>query len=130
MAKTNFLSATYLDATLRATPYTGPVTLFVALFTTATDDTGGGTEVTDAGAYARTAITFGAAVVDTSDNDIAVIFPKATADWGIVTHVALFDTATHGAGQMQYHGAMVASAEILDTDTLIFQIGAFTVQES
>ena len=130
MAKTNFLSATHLDASLRATPYTGPATLFVALFTTATNDGGGGTEVLNAGAYARTTITFGAAAVDVSANDLAVLFPKATGDWGNVTHVALMDSATHGAGQMQYHGPMVVPAEILDTDTLIFQVGAFTVQES
>ena len=53
---TDFLENKIIDHMLRNQAYTPPTTVYVALFTTATTDAGGGTEVSG-GAYARQAVT-------------------------------------------------------------------------
>lgn len=101
-------------------------TRYLAAFTTATTDAGGGTEVTG-NAYARVAITpdmaaaagAGGSVLNTGD----VLFPVASGgSWGTITHVATFDAAT--VGNMIEHAALTASKIINDTDQLIIPIGS------
>ena len=78
-------------------------TPYLALFTAAPGELGGGTEVAG-GSYARQAITFGAPdgtkVVTTAD----ILFPVASAAWGTVTHFAVMDAAA--AGTMKWYGAV------------------------
>lgn len=88
-----------------------PANLYVALFTTATDDATGGTEVTG-GSYARKAVaaggwTRGTGGPGTATNTAAITFATATADWGTITHVAVYDAITGGNRIM--HGALTAS---------------------
>lgn len=89
--------------------------VYVALFTAAPSDAGGGTEVSG-GSYARVAVSKAAgswsAPADVSGSqeisNVAVIaFPTATADWGTVTHFGIFDAAT--VGNLIFHGALTAS---------------------
>ena len=55
----DYLEDKVLDHVFGGTAYTAPATLYVALYTVAPDDTGGGTEVTTTGtAYARQTATF------------------------------------------------------------------------
>jgi hypothetical protein len=54
---TNYLRTKIGAHTLKNTPYTSPSVVYVALFTTAVNVSGGGTEVTG-GSYARGAISF------------------------------------------------------------------------
>ena len=56
----NYLENALINATLRATTYTSPATVYVALFTTDPTDANSGTEVTGGG-YARTAVSFATA---------------------------------------------------------------------
>ena len=107
-----------IEHLVRQVAYTSPTTVYLALFTTATTDAGGGTEVTG-GSYARQAITFGAASGGTCTNSSAVSFtgmPAAT-----VTHAAIMDAST--AGNMLMHGALTASKTVGAGDTLTFAIG-------
>lgn len=60
-ALTNFLEQALLDHVFRGIAYTPPTTIYLALFTTAPDDAGGGVEVTG-GSYARQQVTFSPAV--------------------------------------------------------------------
>ena len=53
-AATDFLEDKILNHVFRNVAYTAPATVYVGLFTTATTDAGGGTEVTGGG-YARQA---------------------------------------------------------------------------
>ena len=70
-------------------------------------------EVADSGSYARTAITFDAAASRRVTQAAAVVFPEATGSWGTVTHWAVLDSATHGAGNMLAHGAFGASFAVV-----------------
>lgn len=129
MAASDYLEQRVLDFVLRAAAeftFTSPTTVYVALFTSATDDTGGGTEVTNAGAYARTAVTFGAIGAATDgimSNSAEVAFPQATGDWGTVGWIALTDNATYGTGNWLYHGALDASKVVDTNDTFKIAIG-------
>lgn len=103
---------------------TRPTTRYVALFTSATSDAGGGTEVSG-GSYARTAATFGAASGGAASNSGTVTFPTATASWGTVTHVAIYDAST--GGNMLAHGALTASKTVDSGDTFSIAAGALSL---
>lgn len=98
--------------------------LFVALYTAAPSDSGGGTEVTG-GAYARKVHDpADANWSDTSgtdghtDNATAITFVTATASWGTVTHIGIFDKLT--GGNLLFHGALTASKAVGNGDTFKF----------
>lgn len=76
---------------------TRPTTWYVALYTVAPGEGGGGTEVSG-GSYARQAVTFtvsGTAPTQAA-NSAAVEFPTASASWGTVVAAAIFDASTSG----------------------------------
>lgn len=99
MQISNYLSAALLNEVLRNTAWTGPATVYLALYTSDPTAADTGTEVSG-GAYARQAIAFAAptlvAGAQTVVNSAEVAFPVATADWGLVTHVGLRTAATGG----------------------------------
>lgn len=98
---------------------TRPTAWYVALFTAAPNDAGGGTEVSG-GSYARQAVTF-TVTGDTASNSGAVNFTASGGDFGTVTHVGIFDASS--SGNLLWHGALSASKSIVDGDTLSFAIG-------
>ena len=101
--------------TLRSVAWTA-FAAYVALFTTATNDAGGGTEVTGGG-YARQLVGLSAAsgAGGSTSNAADITFPTATADWGTVTDVAIMDAAT--LGNMIMHSPLDASKTIAAGDT-------------
>lgn len=123
-AMSDDLETKLLNATLRNTSYTSPVTVYAALFTDATDDSGGGTEVSG-GSYARQACTFAAPSGGASTTSATITFPTATASWGTVTHAAIYDAVT--AGNSMFHGALTASKVVGDGDIFKFLAGDLTV---
>lgn len=99
MSFTNYLENEVLGHIFGGTTYAKPATLYLALFTAAPGEAGGGTEVTETGtAYTRQTITFTVTPGNpsTAINNAAVEFAAATASYGTVTHVAIFDAATGG----------------------------------
>lgn len=123
-AMSDDLETKLLNATLRNTSYTSPVTVYAALFTDATTDAGGGTEVAT-GSYARQALTFAAPSGGSSTTSGDTTFPTATADWGTVTHAAIYDAVT--GGNSMYHGALTASKLVNNGDIFKFLAGDLTV---
>lgn len=97
----DYLEAAIVNHIFRGTSFAAPTTLYVALYTAAPTDAGGGTEVTG-GSYARVAVTcnttnWGAPGTNgTTSNSNAITFPTATANWGNVVAVAFFDAASGG----------------------------------
>jgi hypothetical protein len=96
----DYLELELLDHVFGGSDYTRPATLYVGLFTAAPTDAGGGTEVTG-GSYARASVTnnatnFPAAAAGAKTNANAITFPTATASWGTVVAVGIFDAATSG----------------------------------
>jgi hypothetical protein len=105
----NYLENALINVTLRATAYTAPTTVYVALFTTDPTDAGSGTEVSG-GSYARTAVTFAAPSNGVTTNSADVTFPTCTLAWGTVTHIGLRDAST--SGNLLYHTPLDASKTI------------------
>jgi hypothetical protein len=112
MSFTNFLETEILDHVFAGAAYSAPGTHYLALFTAAPGETGGGTEVSTSGtAYARQSVAF-TTTGNTTSNSAAVEYPTATASMGTVTHVGVFDAATAG-NLMAY--ASLSSSKAIDT---------------
>lgn len=114
--------ALLLDWLMTTGTATRPTAWYVALYTAAPSDSGGGTEVSTGG-YARQSVTFAAATSPggTTSNTGTVSFTASGADYGLVTHIGIFDAVS--GGNLLWHGAMTASKTIADGDTLEFSVG-------
>lgn len=126
MSKTDYLEANLINHVLRAIAFPVPTTIYLALFTTAPTDAGGGVEVSG-GSYARQTVTFVAPTGGTTSNSATVLFPTATAAWGIVTSFALMDALV--GGNMLYFANLNASRDVQLNDTLSFPTGQLQVVE-
>jgi hypothetical protein len=120
----NFLENALINATLRATTYTSPATVYVSLWTSDPTDAGSGTEVSG-GSYARTSVTFGAPSNGVSTNNADVTFPTATGSWGTVGWIGLNDALT--SGNLLYHTALDASKTIDTGDIFKIATGNLSV---
>lgn len=126
MSKTNYLEEVLLNHVLRATPYASPAAVYVALFTTAPTETGGGVEVSGGG-YTRQSVTFSVPSGGTVSNTADIVFPVATAPWGVITAFAVMDAAA--AGNMLYYGNLTATRDVQVNDQIKFPVGQLIVQE-
>ena len=120
----NYLENALVNATLRATTYTSPATVYVALFTTDPTDANSGTEVSD-GAYARTAVTFAAPSNGVTTNSADVTFPTCTLAWGVVSHIGIYDAST--SGNLLYHTPLDASKTVDTADIFKISSGSLSV---
>lgn len=119
-AASDYLENALLDHVLRNTAYTSPTTVYLALFTAAPSDAGGGTEVTGNG-YSRQAMTFAAASGGTISTSADISFTASGGNFGTVTHFGIFDAST--VGNLLVHGALSASRTVNDGETLTFATG-------
>lgn len=131
MSKSDYLEGKVLDHLLGRTTYTAPATVYVALYTTAPTDAGGGTEVSGGG-YARKAVTndatnWPAASSSTKSNGTAITFDEATANWGTVVAWGLFDASS--GGNLLYWGTLTQNQAVNSGSTASFAIGALTILE-
>jgi hypothetical protein len=127
-AASNYLENKILDHVLTATAYTQP-SRYLALFTADPGEAGAFTnEISTSGtAYARQAVTFAAASSGSSATNATVTFPTATANWGTVSHVAIVDGDTEGAGNVLFYGAVTVSKLIETGDTFQISSGNLTI---
>jgi len=113
------------------TAYTSVATVYVALCTADPTDTATGAsmnEVANANAYARTAVTFGAAATRKVVQSGAVTFPQATGTWGTITHWTIVDTQTYGSGNVLAHGSFTSSFAPVTGNTPTIPSGELQVQ--
>jgi hypothetical protein len=95
MSFSNFLETEILDHVFAGAAYTAPSTKYLALFTAVADgEAGSVTEVTGGG-YARQTVAFTTSG-NTTSNNAAVEYPTATANYGTVTHVGVYDASSSG----------------------------------
>jgi hypothetical protein len=128
MSKSDYLENIIINLVLRNVGYTPAATVYVALYTAAPSDAGGGTEVSG-NAYARVAITFSAASGGSTSNSGTLTFATPTpSGWGTVTHFGIFDASS--GGNLLYWNALTASKTINAGDTVTFAAGTLTVSES
>jgi len=123
-----YLENVVINHLLRNQPFTPPAQLYLALFTTAPTDTAPGTEPSGGG-YARQPFAFGPPTGNPAraSNTADILFPVATAPWGTVTHVGIFDAAT--GGNMLGWAPLSASANIQVNDQLKIPAGQLTWQQ-
>ena len=114
--------ALLLDWLMTTDVVTRPTAWYVALYTAAPSDSGGGTELSGSG-YSRQAVTFASATSPggTTSNTGDITFTAAGGDWGTVTHIGIHDASS--GGNLLWHGAMTASKTVADGDTLQFSTG-------
>ncbi len=151
-AMSDFLENKLIDWLLRAQAIgitgasaaagTGPTSVYVALLTAAPSDTGGGTEVTG-GSYARVAVVSSLAnwagtqsagstsassgTSGTTSNNNAITFPSPTANWGVVTHIAIYDASS--SGNLLFWGALSVSKTVNNGDAApSFAAAALSIQ--
>ena len=92
----DYLEDKLLKHAFTNTSYTPAATLYVGLYTAAPTDAGGGTQVTG-GSYARVSVAFTVSGTGTlCTNSAAVEFAAATASWGTIVAVGIFDASTSG----------------------------------
>ena len=105
MSFSNYLETEILDHVFGGNAYTAPATLYVGLYTSAPSDAGGGTELSGDG-YARQTATF-TVTGDTASNGAAIEYATATASWGTVTHIGVFDAVS--GGNLLVYGTLTTS---------------------
>lgn len=115
-----------LDWMMTTGSATRPTSWFVALYTAAPSDSGGGTEVSTGG-YSRKSATFNAASTPggSTSNSANITWTASGANYGTVTHVGIFDAST--SGNLLWHGALTASKTINDGDTFQIAAGSLTL---
>ncbi|MDQ3649698.1 MAG: hypothetical protein M3458_05335 [Acidobacteriota bacterium] len=131
MSKTNFERNRLLDLKVGDGVYAKPPTYYFGLFTSAPTVAGGGTEVTG-GAYTRVAVAndlanWPDAGSGTKANAIALAWAQASAPWGTVTHVGIFDALT--GGNMTDFTALATPRAIVSGDTFSLPAGSIQFQE-
>ena len=120
MSFSNYLETKVLDHVFGATAYTAPSTLYLSLHTANPDEDGSGAEVSTSGtAYARQTVAFTTSG-NTTSNTAAVEYPTATANFGTVTHVGVYDAST--AGNLLCYAALTSSKTIETGD--VFRVPA------
>jgi len=136
----DYLENKLIDHLFRTGTFTKPSGLYVALLTAAPSDVGGGTEVTG-GSYARVNL----APLDTNwkatqggtsgvssgtggltSNATAITYPAPTANWGTITHFAIYDAAS--GGNLLIWDALTAARTVLSGDPApAFAVDALTI---
>ncbi len=118
----DYLEDKVLDHVFGGNAYTAPTTLYVALYTVAPSDTGGGTEVSG-GAYARQtgAFTVSGTNPTTATNSAAIEYPTATADYGTVVAVGILDALS--SGNLLAYSTLDASKVVSSGDVFRFNAG-------
>jgi hypothetical protein len=99
--------------------------LKLALFTSDPTETGAaGTEVSG-GSYARQTIAFTTESGGAASNSAQIDFPAATANWGTITHIQIYDSA--GTPVALWYAPLSASVTINNTDIFRVNVGDITV---
>ena len=102
---------------------TRPTAWYVALYTAAPSDAGGGTEVSGNG-YSRQTVAWDTATGTggTTDNTGAVSFTATGGNFGTIVAIGIHDASS--GGNLLWHGALSTNKTVNDGDTLEFAAGA------
>jgi hypothetical protein len=120
----NYLEDALINGTLRGTTFTAPAAVYVSLHTADPTDAGSGTEVSG-GSYIRQSATFGAPSNGVSTTTADISFPQATANWGTIGWIGIWDAQT--TGNLLYHTALDTSKAIDNGDIFKIASGSLTV---
>lgn len=123
---TNYSEDLVLNWMFTANAATRPSAWYVALYTVAPGESGGGTEVSGT-SYARQSVAFSVTgtAPTTAANSAAVEFPTAGGSWGTVVAAGIFTAST--GGTLLAFADLTASKTIDTGDVLRFNTGALTI---
>lgn len=130
--KGNYLSNALLSWVFGQQSLTSIGTLYFALYTSAPTNAGGGTEVSG-GSYARVSVTnnttnFPNASSQQSKNANLIDFGTASANWGTIVAVGVFDAST--SGNLLYWGPLTVNKTINSGDSFKIAANNATFTES
>lgn len=116
MSFSNSTETLVLNWLLTTGSATRPTSWHLALFTSNPDEDASGTEVSTSGtAYARQSAAFTVSG-NTASNTSAIEFPTATASYGTVSHVGVYDAST-GGNLLAY--AALSTSKTIDTGDVL-----------
>lgn len=116
MSFSNSTETLVLNWLLTGGSATRPTAWYLALFTSNPDEDGSGTEVSGVGtAYERQTAAFTVSG-NTASNSAAIEFPTATASYGTVSHVGVYDAET--SGNLIAYAALTTS-KVIDTGDVL-----------
>jgi len=118
MSLSNTFETTTLQWLFTTTSVTRPTAWYLALYTVAPSDTGGGTECSGT-SYARQSFTMTVSG-NTATNGANIEFPVAGSSWGTLVAGGVFDAAT--SGNLIAYGNLTTSKTIDTGD--VFRIPA------
>tara|TARA_R110000824_G_scaffold6922_3_gene31720 strand:+ start:4158 stop:4571 length:414 start_codon:yes stop_codon:yes gene_type:complete len=129
---TNYLEDKIMNHVFGSTTFTKPTNYYVGLLTATPSDSAAGTEVSG-GSYARQVCAFtitGSGIAE-AKNTSAITFPTATADWGIVGWVGVYDALSSG-NLVAYQNLQKSDFSTTTTKTIndgdIFKFNAETIK--
>ena len=123
MSFSNTFETHVLNYVFTTTSVTRPTAWYLALFTSNPAEDASGTEVSTSGtAYARQSATFTVSGNEATTS-AAIEFPTATASYGTVTHVGVFDAST--GGNMIAYSALSTSKAVGTGDVFRVPAGDF-----
>ena len=123
---TNYTENLVLNWVFTSNSATRPTSWYVALYTVAPGESGGGTECSGT-SYARQSATFtvtGTAPT-TASNSAAIEFPTAGGSWGTIVAAGIFDASS--SGNLLAFADLTTSKTIDTGDVLRFNTGALTI---
>ena len=129
---TNYLEDKIWNHVFGSTTYTKPTNWYVGLLTATPSDSASGTEVSG-GSYARQVCAFTITGTGTAEakNTSAITFPTATADWGVIGWVGIYDALTSG-NLVAYQNLQKSDFSTSTTKTVndgdIFKFNASTIK--
>lgn len=129
-AASDYMEQALINHIFRGIPFAVPTSLYFALFSNSPEDDGSGTEISGNG-YARVQV-----VCNTTNwmaptwegyttNNVQIQFPIATASWGMINYLAIFDAAS--GGNMLYQGGLFLTPTINTGDRFTFPVGYFSL---
>lgn len=138
-AMSDYLEGEIINLIFRTATYSKPATIAIALCTAAPVDSDTGATIPEvANSFNYSRVAFGPADANwsapilgdgTTQNMTAITFPQAIGgNWGTITHVAIVDSTTYGAGNMLFYGTLTTPKLIEDQDIFAFAATQLDVQ--
>ena len=129
---TNTHAQSILSRDFGSVTYTPPATWYIGASTTTIASDGTGATEPVAGGYARVAVTNNTSnweniPADTGRRNLTAIeFPVATASWGTITFVPIYDALT--GGTMRYYAELLYSKVVGIDDVLRFEAAQLQIK--
>lgn len=134
MSQTYTMGNNLMGYLFSGTSYTPPTNWYIGLSTTTITQSGTGvTEPLTSAGYARIAVPRGVVYFSSPSNGtvtniVELTFPISTADWGVITDFALFESAV--ATTPLIYGKLTSSKTVQSGTVLVIAVGAMEMTQT